>query len=438
MFTLTRGGRWALGCAFVVTVLLLLWLPYLFPTAPSHSDSYIFGFNNRVGILILAGFALLCGAGALWMPARIPAAWAGKPLTSRTLYRALGLVFVVTLALYVLFRRFDGMGDGLLFIDRLKLVLEGHRVYLDFEFPYGPLMLYVPAALAKCLHLRAADAYGLTWIAAELGGVAMVYKTMQWIEAPFFPKRPVFLLLVLATLITAETCGLNYSILRFVLPCFLAVGIHRRLQRAEQRGSGFQAATVLLLAPAFALVLGISPEFALTFGLGMSVYLAVFARMREVANIAALAVAAGLCILAAWGDARLGAFLMAGAFHSGAQNLPIVPAPHILLFMMTLALTAAFSFRELRARRPSALLVLVIVSAASCGGALGRCDTVHVFYDPLGLTIAALGIAAAWPKPGMVFRSAVWPGLRCSGGAGGKGVRDLCGAESVCARAAGV
>ena len=50
MFVLTRFNRWALGAGFVAAILALLWLPYRFTVQPSHSDSYLFGFNNSVAV----------------------------------------------------------------------------------------------------------------------------------------------------------------------------------------------------------------------------------------------------------------------------------------------------------------------------------------------------------------------------------------------------
>jgi hypothetical protein len=50
--------RWAIF-VFVALASILL-LPELAPVSPSVSASYIFGYNNRVGVLLLIGF-LVCG-----------------------------------------------------------------------------------------------------------------------------------------------------------------------------------------------------------------------------------------------------------------------------------------------------------------------------------------------------------------------------------------
>ena len=43
----------------VIALAAIFYLPRLVPTAPSASDSYIFGYNNRIGILLLLFFVAL-------------------------------------------------------------------------------------------------------------------------------------------------------------------------------------------------------------------------------------------------------------------------------------------------------------------------------------------------------------------------------------------
>ena len=59
--------REAMRPAFLVYVLLSLlaisFVPKLVPSEPSASDSYLFGYNNRAGIILLL---LLVAVGVIW------------------------------------------------------------------------------------------------------------------------------------------------------------------------------------------------------------------------------------------------------------------------------------------------------------------------------------------------------------------------------------
>ena len=54
--------RAALAVYFALSLFAILYIPYFFPVPPSTSDSYIFGYNNRIGILL---FLLCVAAGAI-------------------------------------------------------------------------------------------------------------------------------------------------------------------------------------------------------------------------------------------------------------------------------------------------------------------------------------------------------------------------------------
>ena len=42
----------------VVALGAILYLPYFFPQHPSASDSYLFGYNNRIGLILLLLFSV--------------------------------------------------------------------------------------------------------------------------------------------------------------------------------------------------------------------------------------------------------------------------------------------------------------------------------------------------------------------------------------------
>jgi hypothetical protein len=59
---LRSPGKGPLAIYLVLSLFAIFYLPYFFPVPPSTSDSYIFGYNNRVGIIL---FFLLVSFGAV-------------------------------------------------------------------------------------------------------------------------------------------------------------------------------------------------------------------------------------------------------------------------------------------------------------------------------------------------------------------------------------
>lgn len=145
----------------IVFLLALSWLPYKVPVARVYSESYVVGYNNRAGALIIALGAVLL---AMFGPALLLQFSPGKPLASSTLKKALAVSAALSGALYLLTRKLDGVIESIYLIDRIKLLVEGKVPYKDFEYAYGALFLYGPAWISRELHIPVGDAYGTVWI----------------------------------------------------------------------------------------------------------------------------------------------------------------------------------------------------------------------------------------------------------------------------------
>jgi hypothetical protein len=403
MLVFSRRRLAALAATATATVLLLLWLPYRIPVQPSLSESYIFGFNNHAGIAIIALGALLSALIAWRAPLQPYTGPTEQPLPKSALHQALAATLLVNLCLYLLTRRLDGFNESIYLVDRIKLLLEGKVIYRDFEFAYGPLMLYGPVWLCR-LHLPVGDAYNLFWIAANLTGVWMAFKTLQWIDAPAPGRRLLFVLLVCLSLLAATSTGLNYSLIRYILPCFLGLDLYRRLAPINRPRT--QPPVILLALPYSLAIFLVSPEVALSFVLGISVYLLLYGHLRLIPNLLAyLAALSGIGIAIHLAQ-QAGYFYTMNAFRTGGLNFPIIPGPHILLFLLALGFSSIYAASQIRRRHPSGLLMLLAVSAAGVVGALSRCDQIHTFMNPLGLTIASIAIANQYRSFGKAFRYA--------------------------------
>jgi len=328
---------WLLPVGVAAFLVALSTVPYHFPVAPNFSESYLFGYNNRVGMVIVAlGLILLAAFGPrLELQPTTP----GKPLTRRTLYKALAVSFVVSTLCYLLTRALNGFNESIYLIDRVQMLLDGRTPYTQFEFAYGALFLYVPAWFARLLHLSAGDGYGLFFVLATVLGTWLLWLTLKNIDEPPAQQRKLFLLLWFLSTMALTNLGTNCSMLRFVLPSYFGAVLYRRLARAPQT----QLLTLLLPVPMYAVLLAVSPEFGVAFGIGIAAYLALFGGLRITVNLAAFVVTlmgmAALTLLAA----KLGVFTTLQVFSSGGLNFPIMPAPHMLLLYTFVGVTACYA-----------------------------------------------------------------------------------------------
>jgi hypothetical protein len=112
------------GCALFLAA--MSWLPYHVAVEPSQSLSYLFGYNNKVGELLVGlGIVLLLVFG----PELHPSSGSAHPLKSSTLVKALAGTFAVGGVLVLLTRKLEGINESIYFIDRIHLIantLSGH------------------------------------------------------------------------------------------------------------------------------------------------------------------------------------------------------------------------------------------------------------------------------------------------------------------------
>jgi hypothetical protein len=395
--------RWILIGAAALFLAALCWLPYRVPATPTVSESYAFGYNNRVGQWIVAAGALLL---ALWGP-RLPTpqSTAARPLRRSTLYKALAVSLLLAVALFLFTRKLEGFGESIYLIDRVKLVLEGRIPYKQFEYAYGAIFLYGPAWMSRWLHLSVGDAYGIFWLLVNAAGICLLYKTIEWIDSPAVDKRGLFILFWVLSLPMLQSAGVNYSLFRYLLPCFFALLVYRKLAPASQPRP--QALALLLPVPLLGLLLCVSPELALTFAVGTAFYLAWFGHLRTGRNALFFAIMlAGFGVLIYLAE-KAGILATLRAFSTGGLNFPLMPAPHLLLLFFCIGLAACYAAQRLGAGEPTPLLLLIAVSALSLTAALGRCDQGHALMNPIGLMLAASFIAAGMPRLWPWFRAAM-------------------------------
>lgn len=432
----TRPGARVAGVAAVAAAAsyAAFVLPYRWPpTRRLVSPSYAFGFNNLVAIVAVAA---LLGALALVLAAR-PAAGAGArpPLRfardasgGRRTWLPLAVLLLVYAALTVAMYAYTVRAEPFVtwesrhFLHRLLLMDRyGLEPYTQLHAEYGPALtltpLYVYRLLAP-LGATHAQAYFACHLLLNALGLACLHYTLRRVAMPERRRAIAFALLAVAGF--APYMGLNGVLLRYLCPvASLLVGdrVVRGLVGGAAPGRRWVAAGAVVLALLGANVL-LSPEVGLAFALAWLAYGAALARRdwRVLAvSLAAVAAAAVLC-RATLPPAYYATLLR---FSEGANNLPIVPAPHLVLYLVTLFLAvppllAAGLRTAVGAGTPDdpaagalagALGALCVVLAP---GALGRADPPHLLFYGLAASLLLLARLADAPGRGFALYAAAY------------------------------
>jgi len=142
--------RWTVAgwSAFVASALLAVFLvPQFVAVPPSISDSYIFGYSNRTGILILSLCLVVGGFFSKQLSFKFREAARGDPIPRRIIWWWMIAFVSGGRGMYCVVRGMQGYAESKYFIDRVKMLAQGGRIYQDFEFAYGALFLYGPRIL---------------------------------------------------------------------------------------------------------------------------------------------------------------------------------------------------------------------------------------------------------------------------------------------------
>ena len=268
------------------------------------------------------------------------------------------------------------------------------RPYVDFSSEYGLLLAYAPNLVLRVLApLGVSDigAYFVTHLLLNLAGLACLFYLATHAAGAVWRRGLVLALVGLAGF--APYMGLNGVTLRYVFPLASVLFGHRLWMWLEPRPPGWRlaitAAGVALLAGAN---VAVSPEIGVAFTLGWLAYSLLELRRDGrllVTSIVALGVAvlgARLVLPEAYYDSLL-------RFGAGANNLPLVPAAHIVLYLLTLALLVPPAVAAgLRGGTRDAPLLGALAGTAVLlmPGALGRADPPHVLLYGLGPSLLLL------------------------------------------------
>jgi hypothetical protein len=368
---------------------LVFYVPTLVPVKLVFSESYFFGYNNRIGFLL---FVSLTAIGSLWwrrFTLDLPATRTSEPVSRRSLWICMMAGLVLCLFMYGLTARWGQFRDSTYLINRIELAARGLHPYRDFEFPYGLSFLYMPILLSRLLHLSIPNGYYVFWAMSVIVGIWMLYEIINRSDCPSEHKSTIFMLLSLSMLPGILTTGPNYTGFRFLTAPLFSLILFETIKdgsiKAQIRGSLEAIVFTLML-------LLISPEIAVAFCLGVSSFFFLFYMRSEnklwLAPYGCMLLSLILLILTA---NRFGVFLALKSYASGGSNFPIVPAPHILVLFVSVFFCTCFAAEELSKREfRSNSLLLLLVSLPSLAAALGYCDPLHVIFNALGIFLVCM------------------------------------------------
>lgn len=411
---LRRPSSVALLGSVAVAAVGMFNLAWYVPTSaePIMSMSYALRYNNLVAwAALFAACAVAHVGGRMRLSERIAsgdgaveALDAADPAVAGPVPRADVFILVTVTAVAFAGFAWSTFGvptfDNIFFFDRLAQALGGALPWRDFYFPYGPLMLYVPVALAWLSARLGAPAVLGYYIA--LGGSHVVgVPLLAWVvgRLPLAPaRRRALFWIVGSSALLGVFGGLNYTLLRFLAPVasvLLLAGWAARDRRPSPLalGSVSLALTILNLA--------LSPEMGVAFAAASLGLLVATGEPRGARRYMAPAIQlGGLAVLVATVGGTVSNALASIA--GGAYRLPVLPSPYVLLFTGT-ALFVSFALggekRPFAGRAP--LAAVFIAGLALAPSTLGRADFGHVMWN--GLPVMFAGAAFVGRLPGKRF-----------------------------------
>jgi hypothetical protein len=384
----TTRARYFLSLYAVVGMAIVFWVPYFVSMQPTASVSYHFGYNNRAGIILLAFFL---GAGAIWTRGvGFPFLQAGhsKAVPLKVLFVTLFAVLMGCVAMYALAGRFGGFGESSYEIDRVWMLSQGKTPYTDFEWPFGASFLYGPLFLGRLFSLDLVRASYIFWGINFLCGTCLLFAVVNMIDYPTTKKTSIFLLMMGAAYPAILSMGTHYALLRHICPVFFVLLVERVVSRDGVKWKMLASFLAAIFTVALLLV---SPETAVAHAFACICVFLLDAQRRSLSALSATAVLLGAFALIFWTAARLHVLDTMRASGGGADSFPIIPAPHILLFIAALFLSACYVYQRLVNRsNHDNTIGLIAYSVPMVVASLGRCDPGHVFLNGIGVFLACL------------------------------------------------
>jgi len=423
-------------CVSLLALLIyyaLFRLPFWFPPRQRlMSASYTFGFNNGVAILAMA---VLLGAVAflylMWrreateLPIVFPPDRA--PRSGRMLLVAFALVTLFYCGLTFLMYVYSVHSAPRLMWETRHLLHRtwlmeayGLRPYTEVAAEYGPILTYAPLYmywLLKPFGASLEQAYFACHLLLNLAGVWCLYYLFSRAMMPARPRLVAFTILAIAGF--GLWMGVNGALVRYLFPFASLLLGHRAVMWAlsgRGRTVCWAGAAVAILMLLFGNIL-LSSDAGVAFALAWLGYALLMVRydIRVLAvSVINLATAALLC----WLFVPVAYYETLLRFSEGANNLPLLPAVHLLLYSLTMFVVVppllAVSVREpVTGDVPGAAIcgAMGILCVVMAPGALGRCDPPHVLFYGMGASMLLMIRLAKISRPAFAVYMVAYAGV---------------------------
>jgi hypothetical protein len=399
-----------IGLFSLIAYYVLFRVPFCFPPQQRlWSGSYAFGFNNSIAIFGTTGLigilTLTYFFGRRREPPASPIVFSSDHRLSggRGLAAAFALLFLFyagfTLVMYLYYMRSAPslMWEARHLLHRTRVVeVYGLRPYTEVAAEYGPILTYAPLYtywFLKPVGASLEEAYFACHLVLNLAGLWCAYYVISRALMP--PRARIFAFTVLAVAGFAPYMGLNGVLLRYLFPFASLLLNHRivmwTLSRPERPVRWLAlAATALLLL--FGNIL-LSADAGLAFGVAWLGYSVLMLR-RDIRVLTLALIALVIAVLLCWLVLPAAYYETLLRFSKGAVNWPLLPAPHLLLYILTLfilvpRLLAASLWRRSISDLPAASICSAfgLLCVATSPGALGRCDPPHVLFFGMGASM---------------------------------------------------
>lgn len=367
----------------------VLVLPYFVRVEPAVSLSYVTGFSNRTAVVL---FMLGAGLFAYLTRGKVAEVEENNSALSRgSLYIGVAAILLVCFVQWYVISLKRPDWDGRYFVERQQLLAAGLHPYTQFEFAYGPLLLYPNLWLTRLLHISPVSGYYTMWAAQWVLGTLMIWSLVRSMDFPVRIRSVAFYFLVAIQLCTTVTCGENYTPFRMYFAAFAIWAAHWTWKRTGNVW-WFSASAVL----AVWLAMACSAEQALGIATGLGGYFLLLAYWRKtLANWSALALFAFGSFTAFFVAAHLGLLVTLQAFAHGGYLFPLLFSPAVLFVLFSYLVAGCMFYRcILTGRRESVVLPLTIGGCGMLSAALGRCDTFHLFAAAPAFLVGVIGICA--------------------------------------------
>jgi hypothetical protein len=381
-------------------------LPFAFPVSPSVSASYAFQFNNAVAVVIFlagAAFFSVYFRGLSLQPAT------SDSRVSRVSCLAAIAACVGVACFYYWLSVPDGLpGEAMYFYGRLAQLGSGKSIYRDFEFAYGPLLLYLPLWTGRLLHISLIHGYVVFWLADWAAGIWILYRLVNAIEIPSPYRNAIFFIFVLDLAGSILPQGINYAPLRTLLTAGLAMVVYAAYKHPVSMS--FVAAISIACA---VLAAACSPEHGLAFMLGTSLFFLSCARRRPRGDRLGFAVMSFGFVTIASLSYWAGAYSTMIAFGGGGYNYPIMPIPAILCVLGLYLLAACAGYVALQRRqRDSLTIYLLCICIFGLRACFARADSGHMQLGAFSALIIGALTLGRYPWASLLAGAAFvyWPG----------------------------